>query len=90
MIGTLPKAFSQAATFQGCFPKWQLPKCAIAQAATSQVYPIRSLWRLRRPNLTFGKHNAWEVAIWIIVTWKVAIWEIITWDIVLWKLSNTY
>ena len=24
------------------FPKWQLPKCAINQAASSQVYPNRS------------------------------------------------
>ena len=38
MLGTFPKAFSQAATFQGYFPKWQLSKCANSQAATSQMY----------------------------------------------------
>ena len=38
----LPKVFSQAATYQRYFPKWQLPRCAISQAATSQVCPSRS------------------------------------------------
>ena len=36
-FSTFPKAFSQETTSQGYFPKWQLPKCAISQAATSQV-----------------------------------------------------
>ena len=36
-FSTFPKAFSQATTSQGYFPKWKLPKCAISQAATSQV-----------------------------------------------------
>ena len=36
MLGTFPQEFSQAATSQGFFPKWQLSKCAISQAATSQ------------------------------------------------------
>ena len=36
-FSTFPKAFSQATTSQGYFPKRQLPKCAISQAATSQV-----------------------------------------------------
>ena len=38
MLGTFPKAFSQAATSQGYFPKWQLAKCAISHAPTSQMY----------------------------------------------------
>ena len=38
MLGTFPKAFSQTATSQGYFLKWQLPKYAISQAATSQMY----------------------------------------------------
>ena len=42
MLGTFPKAYSQAATLNGYFSKWQLPKCAISQAATSQVCPSRS------------------------------------------------
>ena len=42
MLGTFPTAFSQVATSQGDFPKWQLPKCSISQAATSQVSPSLS------------------------------------------------
>ena len=42
MLGTFPKEFSQAETSQGCFLKWQLPKCAISQVVTSQVCPSRS------------------------------------------------
>ena len=38
MLGTFPKDFSQVATLQGNFTKWQ--KCAISQSATSQVCPI--------------------------------------------------
>ena len=37
-----PKPFSQAETSHGYFPKWQLPKCAISQAATTQVCPNRN------------------------------------------------
>jgi len=44
MLGTFPKAFSQVATFQGYFPNWQLPKCAITQAAASQLCPSSSAW----------------------------------------------
>ena len=36
MSDTFPKDFSQVAISQGCFPKWQLPKSAISQAATSK------------------------------------------------------
>ena len=36
-LGTFTHAFSQAATFQGYFPKWQLPK-GISQVATFQRY----------------------------------------------------
>ena len=44
MLGTFPKDFPQVATSQGYFPKWQLPKCAISQAATFQVCPSHSTW----------------------------------------------
>ena len=37
MLVTFPKAFSQAATFQGYLPKLKLPNSAISQAATSQA-----------------------------------------------------
>ena len=43
ILGTFPKDFSQVATSQDYFPKWQLPKCAISQAATSQVFPSPSV-----------------------------------------------
>jgi len=42
MLGTFPKDYSQVTTPQGYFSKWQLPKCAISQAGTSQVCPSRS------------------------------------------------
>ena len=42
MLGTFPKAFSQAETSQWYFPHLQPPKCAIYQAATSKVYSSRS------------------------------------------------
>ena len=37
MLGTFPKAFPQAATSQGYFPKWQLLNCENSQAGTFQV-----------------------------------------------------
>ena len=49
--GNFPRIFSQDATSQGYFPKWQLPKCAITQAATvpsicfNNIYiPLESDW----------------------------------------------
>ena len=42
MSATFLMTLSQVATSQGYFPKWELPKCAISQAATSQVCPSRS------------------------------------------------
>ena len=42
MLGSFPKDFSQVETSQGYFPKWQLPKYAIYQAAISQVCSTRS------------------------------------------------
>jgi len=42
------------ATSHGYFPKWQLPKCAISQAATSQVCPSRSALPPAQPIL-------WEI-----------------------------
>ena len=49
ILGTFPKNFPQVATSQGYFPKWQLPKCAITQAATSHsinmpFYKWRFTW----------------------------------------------
>ena len=49
MLGTFPKAFSQAATSQGYFPKQNLPNCAISQAASSQAYPSH----IPRPHIMF-------------------------------------
>ena len=43
MLGNFPKDFSQVETSQGYFPKWQLPKCAISQAATSKVFLAAAL-----------------------------------------------
>ena len=34
-----PKGFFPSDNFPRVFPKWQLPKCAISQAATSQFCP---------------------------------------------------
>ena len=42
MLGTFPNDFSQVATSQEYFLKWELPKCVISQAVTSQVCPSRS------------------------------------------------
>ena len=80
ILGTFPKAFSQAATSQGYFSKWQLPKgifpsgnfpivqfsalaAALGPPPCSRAHHSRSarpppncsLWRLRGPNLIFGK-----------------------------------
>ena len=38
MLITFPKAFFQAATSQGYFPKGQLPKCGISKAATTKSF----------------------------------------------------
>ena len=62
------------------------PKCAISQAATSQVCPSRrvrppacsthgarpqcSLRRLRGSNLTFGKLSLGKLHIWEVATWE--------------------
>ena len=55
--GNFPRVLSHVATSQGYFPMWQLPKCAISQAATPILSPALGshciLRRLRRPNLTF-------------------------------------
>ena len=76
MLGTFPKTFSQTATSQGYFPKWQLPKCAISQATTSHVCPSRSdrpgpycsLQRLKG-KLPLGKLHICEVVTLEIDTW---------------------
>ena len=43
MLGSFPKDFFQVATSQGYFPKWELSKCAISRAATSQLCTSRSV-----------------------------------------------
>ena len=68
MLGTFPKAISQVATSQGYFPKWQLPKCAISQAATSQVCPSRSA-----RHLVCSSHSARPLAK---RSLRVVAWEI--------------
>jgi len=85
-------------TSQGYFPKWQLAKCVISQAETSQAFlaaalgpldhpshkarPHCSLRRFRGPNLTFGKLPLGKLH-----TWEVGSWEIVTWEIVTWETS---
>ena len=49
ILGTFPKNFSQVTTSQGYFPKWQLAKCTISQAATCQVCPSCSDWPPLQP-----------------------------------------
>ena len=56
MLGPFPKNFSQVGTSRKYFPNWQLPKCAISQAATSQVYPSRSA---RPPIAVFEPQRAY-------------------------------
>ena len=76
MLGTFPKAFFEAATSQGYYPKWKLHNCAISQVVTSQACPSRSarphcsLRRPRRPNLTFGKLSLRKLHIWEVFTWE--------------------
>jgi len=41
ILGTFPKNFSQVATSQGYFPKWQLPNM---QFPKRQVCPSRRAW----------------------------------------------
>ena len=57
MLGTFPKAFSQAATSQGIFPRGN--------------FPIEG--KLPLGKLSFGKMYIWEVAAWEIFTWEVSI-----------------
>ena len=74
-----PKAFSRAATSKGYFPYWQLPKCAISQAATlprlaqpQRSAPIAACGASdRMPSLSFGKLHIWEVATWEVVHEKM-------------------
>jgi len=50
MLGTFPKAFSQAATFQGYFLKWQLPKSNLATALSPQPVLAVALGPLAHPS----------------------------------------
>ena len=49
MLGTFPKDVFQVETSQRYFLKWQLPKCAISQAETSQVCPGCITWHPSEP-----------------------------------------
>ena len=59
---SVPKAFSQAATFQGYFSKPALPKSVVVAALGHSC----SL----RPNLTFGKLPLGKFHIWKLSTWE--------------------
>ena len=48
--GNFPKDFSEAATSQGYFPNWQLPKCEISQALVPQPVLAVELGPLARPS----------------------------------------
>ena len=56
------RPFSQAATFQGYFPKWQLPKCSISQAATVHIREVATweivAWEVALGKLSLGKYQA--------------------------------
>ena len=52
-LGTFPKPFSQSATSQGYFSKWQLTKYANFQAANSQGY--FSKWQLPKCEISQAK-----------------------------------
>ena len=59
-------------------------KYPISQVATSRVYPSRSacppppwsLWRLKRPNLNFGKLLLRKLSIWEDATWEIVTLEV--------------
>ena len=90
MLGTFRKDFFQVATSQGYYPKWQLPKCAISQAATFQVCPNRSARpSLQLPSLTFGKLTLGKFHIWKVATWEIVNWEVCPWEYVFGKVPNT-
>ena len=62
ILGTFPKAFSQAVTSQGHFPKRQLPK---------GIFP-----RGNFPNegkLPFGKWSFGKMYIWEVAAWEIAL-----------------
>ena len=91
MLGTFPKDFSQVVTSKGCFPKRQLSKCAISQAATSQFRPqpvlVLALDPLAHPSRSArpplqpaapqkAESNLWEVAAWEIAHLGSCHWKI--------------
>ena len=61
-LGTFQGNFSKAETSQEYFSKWQLPKCVITQAATSQVCscpcarPLAHPSRSARPHCSLMRH----------------------------------
>ena len=50
MYGTFKKAFPEAGTSPGYFPKWQLTNYQNSKATTSQVYPSQGLFIFIEPN----------------------------------------
>ena len=93
MFGTFPKAFSQARTSQVYFPKWQLPKCSISQAATSQVCPRRSaqpkacsvLAAALGLNCSLRHLRGPNLTFGKLPFGKLYIWEVVFWEIVTWE-----
>ena len=83
----LPKDIFPRGNFQNVqFPKWQLPTSLLAAAQapppSSLFLPQRSgpnysLWRLKGPNLTFGKLHMWEAATWENDTWELVLGKMI-------------
>ena len=89
-----PKGIFPGSNFPRVFSKWQLPKCAISQAATSQVClsrndrPLACFSRsalppspllLRLPNLMFGLSSHFVIA------HEDAFWEILLVKSSMWK-----
>ena len=82
VFGTFPKAFSQGRLTKYQFPKWQLPKCAISQAATFHSQAPR-LEQAGGRALRLGQ--TYEIAAWEVVhleschlgkyPWEVDAWE---------------
>ena len=67
----------------GHFPSMPLPQqwaplYVLAATFGPQVHPLGShcgLWRLRMPNLTFGKFPLEKLHIWEVANWEIVIWE---------------
>ena len=96
MLGTFQKDFSQVATSKGYFPKWQLPKCVISQAATYQVCPCRSVWppacyslgalpsSPSQPQCSAPLLHRGLPNHWEVAAWEIAHLKVATWEILTW------